>query len=141
MLCDSIRQELVLFGTAVLQGVFLCLVYDVLRSWRNVAPSGKKMSGITDFVYWISCGCYLFYTVLRSGQGGIRGYQFLGIFLGLCLWKRIFSSPFVRICGYFLSYPVFFVNFLRKRLFFFLKRCRILECQIFKRREKGKSSV
>ena len=134
----TISRELFLFGTAALLGAFLCLLYDLLRSCRNVLPPGKRLLGVTDFAYWIFCGCFLFYLVLRSGQGNLRGYQLLGIFLGGIVWKRSFSRTTVRICSYILSYPVFFINFLRKRLFFFLRRCRILRYHIFRRGLKGK---
>lgn len=137
----SVRQELILFAIAAGQGGILHILYDFLRSWRRVLPPGRRTLAATDFLYWIFCGLLLFYPVLGMEQGLLRGYQILGIFAGAFLWNRLLSEIFVKICSYILSYPVFFMNFLRKRLIFFLRRCRILGYQFFKWVLKGKKSV
>ncbi|MBQ7370488.1 MAG: septum formation initiator family protein [Blautia sp.] len=134
----SIRREFLLFFLSVGQGCLLHILYDLIRGFRLALSGGKKILAVTDFLYWIFCGFYLFIFTFRTNQGLLRSYLLLGLAAGAFLWNRLFSALFVSIWRKLLSFPIFLVNFFRKRLLFFLERCKILEYQFIRWMLKGK---
>lgn len=134
----SIRRELLLFLYSACQGCLLHVLYDLIRGFRMAVSAGKKLLAVTDFLYWIFCGVFLFLFALRMNQGLLRSYLVLGPAAGAILWNRGFSAFFVKIWSRFLSYPIFLVKFFRKRLLFLLERGKILSYRCVRRIKKGK---
>ena len=106
----SIRQELLLFLRSVQLGCVLHLLYDLLRGLREALSCGKRALAVTDFLYWIFGGCFLFVAAFRENQGILRSFLLIGLLLGACLWNRTFSASFVKIWSILVSYPIFLLS-------------------------------
>ena len=134
----SIREELCLFGTFLGLGCFLHLLYDLLRGCRRALFGGKKSPVVTDFLFWILCGFFLFFVTFYINHGIWRSYLLLGLAAGAFIWNRLFRSSFVKIWSMIFKYPFLLVKNIRKRLLFFEKRCKLLRYQVFRWVLKGK---
>lgn len=90
------NHELLLFWQSFRHGAFLLILYDILRIFRRVVRHGRIWTAVEDFSYWMFGALYLFVCFYRENSGMLRGYVFLGILLGMCVWNRTLSSCFVR---------------------------------------------
>ena len=99
------KLEALLMGQAVMEGILLVLIYQVLKWIRgNLKPSYAAVA-VSDIFYWITMGTVLCGNIYRHNQGVLRGYMLIGLLIG---------ALFVK----------FFLN-LAKRLLFRIKRCKI----------------
>ena len=100
---ESILVQIKIFFYAIFYGGLLIALYDGWRFfWYCWRKRGKK-NQVTDMIYWSLAGIALFLFVEWENEGNIRGYLFLGWFLGmLCYWKvlrRLIKRLWNRIAG------------------------------------------
>ncbi len=117
-----IYDELRLFGICFLLGMALGFLYDLFRIFRLLVPHKSIFVDMEDLLYWVLTACFVFQTLFRFNEGKLRGYAFLGMFLGvvvytltirrlllfvvgkiLPLWKKGWSMlkrPFKGVTGY-----------------------------------------
>jgi len=118
-MADLIFDEAHLFAVCVLLGVFLAFVYDVIRIFRYMFKHADWLVDIEDLLYWIYTAWTVFATLFRYNEGILRGFVFVGMFVGtigylltisnvlLCLvrkmlpfWEKIkkhMKAPFGRV--------------------------------------------
>ena len=101
--------ELALFGQAVLSGVCLLAVYDILRIIRRIIPHGIIWISVEDLVYWCFAGGWLFLKVCQVNNGIVRGYMILGMLAGIILYYRLCSRIFMK-------YLTKWIIYIKKRL-------------------------
>lgn len=99
------KLEAVLFGQAVVEGIFLVLIYKILKWIRENLKFPYAAVAASDIIYWITMGTVLCGNIYRHNQGVLRGYMLIGLLCG---------ALFVK----------FSLN-LAKRLLFRIKRCKI----------------
>lgn len=101
--------ELALFGQAVLSGVCLVAVYDILRIIRRIIPHGIIWVSVEDLVYWCFAGAWLFLKVCQVNNGIVRGYMILGMLAGIALYYQFCSRIFMK-------YLTKWIIYIKKRL-------------------------
>lgn len=89
-----IMEELLLFLHALLAGVGLLMLYDVLRIFRRVVPHRGISVAIEDILYWIFNALCIFYMMYRENSGAVRGYMIAGIAIGM-LGYNLTLSPYL----------------------------------------------
>lgn len=94
---ETIGQEAIFLGVAVLVGVLLFLLYDVLRIFRRIVPHGNLWIGAEDVIYWLVCTGTLFVMLYRENDGKGRGFAFGGVLLGMLLYFLLLSRYVVKI--------------------------------------------
>lgn len=85
----EIREEIMIFFTAVLTGAVLRTAYrciSCLREWIRHEPVAIELE---DLFYWIAASIYFFVQIYHTSNGVIRWYFILGVVLG-----AIFASVF-----------------------------------------------
>lgn len=96
----GLELELALLGQALLAGVGLCLVYDVIRVIRRIFPHGILWISLEDVLFGLVTGGWLFLKVCQVNNGIIRGYMILGIGAGALLYRvsagRLLMSAFTK---------------------------------------------
>lgn len=92
MMSQGILEELQFFGSALLRGALLLVVYDLLRIFRRVAPHGKVWIALEDLFYWILTAFLVFALLYRENDGAVRGYALLAVGLGMLLYHQLISS-------------------------------------------------
>lgn len=95
----SIQNEMMLFGSAVLLGAALMLLYDVIRICRRILPRGIILVSIEDVIYWIVFGVAVFILLYRENDGAVRGFIVGGIAAGLFLYYQLFGRWLMKWMG------------------------------------------
>ncbi|MBR5156721.1 MAG: spore cortex biosynthesis protein YabQ [Clostridia bacterium] len=129
----SIAQEAYVFLASALCGVFISVIYDVLRVIRLYAKTSYAVTNIEDIIFWFIALIIMFFTVFYTNYGYVRWYEFLGVFLGALLYFltisktvcmvlkkfiEIFFKIFVFFCKILLTPLVFTYNIIYKSILF-----------------------
>ncbi len=81
---------------ALLMGIFITFVYDILRIFRRVVPHGNFLISLEDIGFWIYCAAKVFVLMYHESNGTLRWFAILGALVGMLLYKRLISSLFVK---------------------------------------------
>ena len=90
-MADLIYDEVQLFGVCLLLGVELALIYDGIRVLRLLFQHWDWLVDVEDLLYWMYTAWLVFRTLFHYNQGMLRGYAFLGMFLGVILYLGTLS--------------------------------------------------
>lgn len=88
----GIMKELQFFGLAVLRGILLLVIYDLLRIFRRIVPHGVLAVSVEDIFYWISTALLIFQLLYQENDGALRGYALIAVALGMLLYHRTVSD-------------------------------------------------
>lgn len=77
-------------------GIWLMIVYDILRVIRLVFPHHPLWVGVEDMAYWIYASIATFMLLYRINDGGLRGFVIGGVFLGMVLYNGLVSRFFLK---------------------------------------------
>ena len=83
------------FFAALLLGVSLSLLYDLLRAVRLRRAARRRLTGALDALYCVLAALLTFLFALRVGGGELRLYMLTGMLLGAVLWFLLLS-PLLR---------------------------------------------
>lgn len=122
MMSKGILQELQTVGTALLCGAVITIVYDLLRIFRRVLVHGNFWIGVEDLFFWIWTSLWIFSVLYRENDGNFRMYTMISMVLGMIVYHKTVSEPFVRIAGTILKKIIrvlFYPFSLLKKIFLF----------------------
>ncbi len=91
-MADLIFDEAHLFAVCVLLGAFLAFVYDAIRIFRFMFRHADWLVDVEDLLYWIYTAWTVFRTLFQYNQGVLRGYVFVGMFVGVTGYLLTLSS-------------------------------------------------
>lgn len=117
-----------LFLLSVLLGAGLGVLWDVFRAVRAIFPvMGRTVpTAICDGLYLILCGIGIYIFSLLAGDGQVRGYYWLGAFLGAVIYiltagtvvigiiRRVFGTIYRLLGGAFRKAAKPFVRMYQK---------------------------
>ncbi len=95
---NSIDVQLYIFLTLFYDGLIIGLLFDMYRAFRFNSKPNKTITFIQDLLFWIVIVAVTFYFLLKSSAGELRGYNFVGLILGVALYMYTLSK---------LLYPLF----------------------------------
>ncbi|MCM1187095.1 MAG: spore cortex biosynthesis protein YabQ [Lachnoclostridium sp.] len=108
---------------ALLMGIFITFIYDILRIARRVFPHGGFLVSLEDLGFWVYCATEVFMLMYRFSDGVLRWFAVLGALVGMFLYKKLVSPFFVK----YVSLGLLKVKgFLGKIIGFLLKPVRFL---------------
>ena len=81
---------------ALLMGIFITFVYDILRILRRVIPHGGFMVSLEDLGFWVYCAEKVFLMMYHESNGNLRWFAVLGALVGMFLYKKLVSPWFVK---------------------------------------------
>ncbi len=81
---------------ALLMGIFITFVYDLLRIFRRVIPHAAFFVSLEDIAFWIYCGAEVFLLMYHEGDGSLRWFAVMGAMAGMFLYKKLISELFVK---------------------------------------------
>lgn len=90
------NNENVFLFHALLMGIFITFVYDLLRIFRRVVPHGNFLVSLEDIAFWIYCATEVFLLMYYESDGTLRWFAVLGAMVGMLAYKKIFSFLFVK---------------------------------------------
>lgn len=80
---EQIVQEVNFFISSFLAGVCLLFIYDVVRFPRILWKHGKLWKFVSDYIYWVVAGFFVFVLIYQVNDGAIRGFAIMGMLLGM----------------------------------------------------------
>ncbi len=81
---------------ALIMGIFITFVYDILRIFRRVIPHNNFWISVEDLFFWIYCTAEVFLLMYHQGNGTLRWFAVLGAFIGMGSYKKLISPFFVK---------------------------------------------
>ena len=105
-------------GRCALTGLALGVVYDLLRGLRRLQP---RLTGLADLVFDGVFWWAMLWLMLVPGQGRLRLYDLIAVFLGLLLWFLTVGPFFLRLWVRILRTAGRFLSFLFRPLTKILK--------------------
>lgn len=81
---------------ALIMGIFITFVYDILRIFRRVVPHGNFLVSLEDIAFWIYCATEVFLLMYHESNGTLRWFAVLGAMVGMFAYKKLISPPFVK---------------------------------------------
>lgn len=88
---------------ALLMGIFITFVYDVIRICRRVVPHNSFFVSLEDLGFWIYCGGSVFMLMYHESNGELRWFAVFGAIGGMLLYKKLVSPLFVKYVSFVLS--------------------------------------
>ena len=103
---------------ALLMGIFITFIYDLLRIFRLVVPHNGFFVSAEDLFFWVYCGGEVFLLMYHESDGTLRWFAVLGALAGMFLYMRLVSPLFVK---YVTSAIKWLIGLFRKILYFLFK--------------------
>ena len=88
---------------ALLMGIFITFVYDILRIFRRVISHNAFFVSLEDLGFWIYCGAEVFLLMYHESNGMLRWFAVLGALVGMMLYKKLMSPFLVKYVSLLLS--------------------------------------
>jgi spore cortex biosynthesis protein YabQ len=89
---NSIKVQGYIFLTSIYGGLIIGFVYDIYRVLRYFLKPKKIATFFEDLTFWIFASLIIFYILIKSNWGEIRGYIFIGFLVGTILYLKIGSK-------------------------------------------------
>ena len=96
---------------ALIMGIFITFLYDILRILRRVIPHGSILTALEDIAFWIYCAGEVFLLMYHESDGRLRWFAVMGAMVGMFSYKKLISGPFVK-----------YVSLLLQKLLMLMKR-------------------
>ena len=97
------ENENIFLFHALLMGIFITFVYDLLRIFRRVVPHNAFFVSMEDLLFWVYCGEEVFLLMYHESDGTLRWFAVLGALAGMYLYRKLVSPFFVKYVSYFLN--------------------------------------
>ena len=117
------ENENVFLLHALLMGIFITFIYDLLRIFRLVVPHNSFFVSAEDLLFWIYCGGEVFLLMYHESDGTLRWFAVLGALAGMFLYMRLVSPLFVK---YVTAAIKRIISLFRKILHFLFKPVRFI---------------
>lgn len=88
----NIVEEFYIFLTSFNTGLIAGFTYDLYRTFRHFSKPNKILSILEDFIFWVLVSFIFFRFLVRSTDGIIRGFVFLGFGIGSIFYLKVVSK-------------------------------------------------
>ncbi len=92
-----ISNEFNVFLAFVLIGIIISFIFDFFRILRCVYKTPDFVTILEDIAFWLISGIILLLGIFVLNDGNIRGYLFIGLFSGVCLYIVFISKNIINI--------------------------------------------
>lgn len=114
-----IYDEVELFLVCLGLGAILAFIYDMVRIFRLLFRHKDWVVDLEDLLFWLFTAWLVFRTLFIYNRGALRGYAFLGMFLGVMIYALTLSRLFLKATAKLVPYWKKIGNFARKPFCFF----------------------
>lgn len=94
---EVVTAPFIFFLTAILFGIGLLFLYDIVRSARIVFHHKGIFVILEDLSFSMFVAVTSFIFLCTYNYGELRGYFFLGIFIGMVIYRAKISSYILKI--------------------------------------------
>lgn len=110
---DNLENQAYLFVIFILNGFLIGILFDIFRILRKSFKTKDWITYVQDILFWIITGFIILYSIFKFNNGELRGFIFIGIFIGLSIYLLLFSKIFIRI-------NLFIINIIKWTLYFII---------------------
>lgn len=96
-------QESIFLLHALRIGALITLVYDGVVIIRKTLPHNSFWTALEDIGFWLFCAIYVFSCLYRESNGTLRWYAVAGALLGMWIYRKLLSVPFVKAGSFILG--------------------------------------
>ena len=100
---EVVTAPLMFFLSSILLGIGLLGIYDILRAFRAVIQHGLFFTAVEDILYFMFVAVISFWFLCTYNHGELRGFFFIGIFIGMFLY-------YIKISSYVISWLIYFFS-------------------------------
>lgn len=79
------------FLRAVIFGLIIIFIYDIFRAFCVNFTLNEKVIFVMDLIFCLILLPFIFFFLISTTNGEIRGYIFFGIFVGIFIWRVTLS--------------------------------------------------
>lgn len=90
-------RDLVFFGLSILCGLFMGIIFDFYRTVRRFSKPKGILSYLEDLIFWVIIGVIFFGLLVNTTDGILRGFIFIGVFLGILLYMTLLSKHILSL--------------------------------------------
>lgn len=101
-----------IFFITFLGGILIGIIWDIYRILRHFTKLGKKGIVIGDILFWVLSAIIGFRIILYISWGNLRGFIFLGFFLGGAFYFYAFSRYVLKILIFIIKQMVLTIVFI-----------------------------
>lgn len=101
------------FFVFILNGFLIGLLFDVFRILRKSFTTNDFVTYIEDIAFWIISAIIMLYSIFKFNNGELRGFIFVGILVGVCIYLLLFSRLFIKV-------NVFIIDILKRIIYYVL---------------------
>lgn len=109
-----IYDEVELFAVCLALGMILAFVYDCVRIFRLFFHHKDWLVDVEDLAFWLFTAWLVFRTLFLYNRGALRGYAFLGMFIGVVFYVLTLSRILLFLAGKLVPYWKSVKDFLKK---------------------------
>lgn len=108
----SISEQVIVFLWTTVCGMIIAFVYDIFRIFRKAVKTGSLVTFVQDLLFWLIACIIMFLSIFQSNDGELRGFLFLGAFLGAVLYALLLSRAVMGSSLFIINIMVKVVKFL-----------------------------
>ena len=118
----QIVEETLFLYHSVLLGVFVAVIYDMIRIFRRVIKHNRFFISLEDILYWVFCAFEVFYLLYRESSGVLRWFSILGIAFGMFLYLISISRYVVGLVSKLINKLLYLIGRFLGIIFFPFKK-------------------
>jgi spore cortex biosynthesis protein YabQ len=92
----SLNNQFVTLGLMVTSGLGLGILFDLYRVLTEFLNIKRWLTSIFDFLYGIIAALAVFQVLYYSNHGQLRLFVFIGLFVGIMIYYRLFSLAVIH---------------------------------------------
>ncbi|MBE5851574.1 MAG: hypothetical protein E7299_01265 [Lachnospiraceae bacterium] len=114
---ELVVAELMLLLRALKLGIWIAVVYDLLRIFRRIITHNVWAIGVEDGLYWCYVGSEFFKLLYEYNEGRLRWYLIAGAMIGMLLYSITIGRSLVRFSSRIICYlkGVFYRTYTKTR--------------------------
>lgn len=106
---QAIMQDNIFLLHAFLMGIGVTFVYDCIRIFRRIVSHNVFWISVEDLLFWFVCAIQVFLLMHEESDGELRWFAVLGALVGMFLYKKTISTPYVKYVSIVLGKVVDFL--------------------------------
>lgn len=122
----NIRSETIIFLASINTGLIAGMIYDVYRVFRYYSKPKKILSFIEDLIFWLIISLVFFFTLIKTTEGILRGYLFVGFILGIGIYFKLVSKYIFSLIKGIIQLILDLINEILKIIIFPIRKLKRL---------------
>ena len=92
-------NQMINFLYSIIMGIFLCIIYDVIRILRKLFNTNIFIINTEDVIFSLFSSFVVFGMVLVNREGKMRAFIIFGIFIGVLVFELTLGNVIVSFFG------------------------------------------